>query len=320
MKMLWRLPKNSAWAITEDELGNIIDLAQENETTPEAIAANLGKQLENTYKVSELNGVAVLPVVGPLFRYSSWFARFIGASSYDRIAHDFTQAINNPEIQSIVLEFDSPGGEVNGCAELANLIYEARGKKPIIAYASGYCASGAYWIASACDSILVSDTAALGSIGVVAVYRLDNSDKNAIEIVSSQSPYKRVDPSSDEGRQKIQARIDALADVFINAIATHRNIKPDKVESDYGQGDIVIGQDAIKQGLADDGGTLEKIINQQPDQQPKARQTVQCVVLTYQYQNVFLRCPPFVLAERIRLEEMRPGGLIPPPSGLKQMW
>ncbi|WP_086930611.1 S49 family peptidase [Agarilytica rhodophyticola] len=258
----WNRASHEAWAISTHVLETIIELAAQHNTSPEAIAAKMGKALDNTYRVTERDGVAVLPITGPLFRYSNFFTSFFGASSYERIAHDFMQALHNPDITSIVFDFDSPGGEVNGCSELANLIFESRGTKPIIAYASGDCASGAYWIASACDRIVVSDTAQLGSIGVVAVYHNSKGKDAEIEIVSSQSPFKRIDPSHDKGREKIQARIDALADVFINSIAQHRNVSADTVTNDYGQGDVLIGQAAIERGLADSGGTYEKLLHE----------------------------------------------------------
>lgn len=258
----WNRARYQMWAISSLALQHILELAEKHNESPEAIAAKIGKDLDNTYNAVEREGVAILSIAGPLFRYSNFFTSFFGASSYERIAHDFTQALNNPDIKSIIFDFDSPGGEVNGCSELANLIFESRGEKPIIAYASGDCASGAYWIASACDRIVVSDTAQLGSIGVVAVYHNRRGDDSEIEIVSSQSPNKRLDPSVDKDREKIQTRIDALADVFINAVAQHRRVSSDIVKTDYGQGDVVVGRIAIGKGLADSHGTYEKLLQE----------------------------------------------------------
>ena len=57
-----------------------------------------------------------------------------GASSYELIARDFTAALENPQIKGIILDIDSPGGEVNGVSELSNMVFAARGKKPVVAY------------------------------------------------------------------------------------------------------------------------------------------------------------------------------------------
>ncbi len=258
---LWNRITGDPWAITETAMHTILQIAARENETPEAVASKLGRELQNTYNVVERDGVAILPVAGPLFRYANIFTSISGATSYELIAKDFRAALDNTSIKAIILDIDSPGGEVNGVSELSSMIYEARGKKPIIAYASGDAASGAYWIASAADEIVVSETSALGSIGVVGMYRADKDD-NAIEIVSSQSPHKRLDPKSDEGHARLQARMDSMADVFISTIARHRNIDPSKVLSDYGGGDVMIGQQAVSAGMADRIGSLEHLITQ----------------------------------------------------------
>ena len=179
---VWNKAADEPWAITSSALTTILDIAARQNAPPEAVAAKLGRELQNSYRLEMRDGIAVLPVVGPLFRYANLFTQVSGASSYELLAKDFTQAIENPDVKAIVLNIDSPGGEVNGCAEFADMIHEARGVKPIIAYASGDAASGAYWIAAAADKIVVSKTSALGSIGVVGVYR-GNKGEDAVEVV-----------------------------------------------------------------------------------------------------------------------------------------
>lgn len=259
----WNKATSEPWAITQPALETILEIAERENEKPEAVAARLGRELQNTHTVIERDGVAVIPVTGPLFRYANLFTAISGATSYEILAQDFTVALDNPDINAIILNIDSPGGEVNGCAELANMIFSARGKKPIIAYASGDAASGAYWIASSTDQVVASETSGLGSIGVVAVYRGAKPDKNApttIEIVSSQSPFKRLNPETDEGRAKLQTRIDAMAEVFVTTLARNRGIEAAQVLEQFGGGDILIGAHAVNAGLADRIGSLEKLI------------------------------------------------------------
>ena len=261
----WNYATGEPWAIDEPVLNNLLSIVTRDHKSPdetiEAISSRVGKDLDHHYKVEVHDGVAVLPVTGPLFRYANLFTAISGATSYELLAKDFAKALSDPAITSIIFDIDSPGGEVNGCAELARMIYVARGKKPIIAYASGDIASGAYWLASACDEIVVSDTSMVGSIGVVAVYRSGNK-QNTIEVVSSQSPHKRLDPEKDEDRSRLQNRIDDLASVFIDAIAKHRGVDPPTVKSSYGKGDVFIGTLAVKSGLADRTGSLDQLITE----------------------------------------------------------
>jgi len=256
---IWNKAANEPWAITSSALTTILDIAARQNAPPEAVAAKLGRELQNSYHLEMRDGIAVLPVVGPLFRYANLFTRISGASSYELLARDFALALENPDVRAIVLNIDSPGGEVNGCAEFADMIFEARGKKPIVAYASGDASSGAYWIAAATDEIVVSKTSALGSIGVVGVYR-GGKDEDAVEIVSSQSPYKSLDPGSDDGGARLQRRIDAMADVFVDAVAKYRGVASGHVRNHYGGGDVFIGDAAVRQGLADRIGSLEKLL------------------------------------------------------------
>jgi signal peptide peptidase SppA len=256
---IWNRLKGEPWAITGSSLQTILDIANRNNEAPEIVAARLGKELQNTYNVDVRDDVAIIPIVGPLFRYANLFTSVSGATSYEMIARDFVSVVNDPLIKAIVLNIDSPGGEVNGCAELADLIYEARGKKPIIAYASGDAASGAYWIAAACDKIITSKTSAIGSIGVVGLYH-NNAESEEIEIVSSQSPHKRLNPRDDEDKKRLQARIDAMAQVFVESIAKYRGVSVETVLKTYGAGDIFIGEEAAKLGLTEGIASLDKIL------------------------------------------------------------
>lgn len=256
---IWNKITNEPWATTSDTLQNIINIAKRQNAHPEAIAAQLGRKLQNTYAVSVRNNVAIIPIHGPLFRYANLFTAISGATSYELLARDFNNALEDESIKAILFDIDSPGGEVNGCSELADMIFNARGKKPIVAYASGHCCSGAYWIAAACDEIVITDTAIVGSIGVVAVYEKDDED-GKIEIVSSQSPLKRINPATPEGLSRVQTQLDALAEVFINKIAIYRDVSTETVIKKFGQGDVFVGKAAIWQGLANRQGSFERIL------------------------------------------------------------
>lgn len=238
----------------------ITEIARDNNRSYDAVAKELGKDLRDANAVSIRDGVAVIKVSGPLFRYANLMTRVCGATSYELLSQDFNKVLQASDVQAILLDIDSPGGEVNGCSELSDMIYQARGTKPIIAYASGACCSGAYWIASACDKILAADTAILGSIGVVSIFEKDDEDKT-IEIVSSQSPNKRPDINTEEGKAKIQARVDELAEVFIAKVARNRGITAVDVVKNFGAGDVSVGQHAVRNGLADGLSSFEDIIS-----------------------------------------------------------
>lgn len=252
------------WVIQPEGLETVLAIAN-GMGDPEALQAKMGRPLENTRRVSVRDGVAIIPVTGPIFRYANLFTEISGATSTGVLARDIQTALDNPYITGIVLEMNSPGGEATGINELAKQIRAGTKRKPIVAYGGGSVASGCYWLAAACREIVVDESAMLGSIGVVMSYldtrkRDEKSDVRAVDIVSSQSPDKRVDPNTDEGRTKVQSIVDAMADVFVSAVADFRKTTPEKVLSDFGRGGVLIGRDAVKAGMADRTGSLETVI------------------------------------------------------------
>jgi signal peptide peptidase SppA len=230
---------------------------------PEAISTQDGVPLANADTIEIRDGVAVIPVEGPLMRYASMFSRISGATSYATIARDFGLAIKDPNIKSILLNIDSPGGQVNGVGELASIIHASRGIKPIYAYISNEGASAAYYLASAAEHIIAAPSAIVGSIGTVAAFpnpKADGQTSKTIEIVSSQSPNKRVDITTKEGKSQIQAIVDSLAQVFVDAVALHRNTTVEDVLDNYGQGGVFVGQQALDAGMVDAIGSYESTI------------------------------------------------------------
>ena len=93
---------------------------------PEALEARLGRPLDNTRAVSLRDGVAVIPVTGPIMRYANLFTRISGATSTQELATDLQAALDDPKVRSILLNVDSPGGEANGISELADMVVAAR--------------------------------------------------------------------------------------------------------------------------------------------------------------------------------------------------
>lgn len=258
---------SQGWAMLPeraDELASIVlDHAAGIEKSPEVLEAYRSRTAEKSERANVRDGVGILRVEGPLFKKANLFVEISGATSYEILRRDLQALLDDTAIHSILLLVDSPGGEANGCDELASAIFAARGKKPITAYVSGMAASGGYWIASAADRVVVSDLALLGSIGVVLGVQ-DRSQADAkrgmVEFVSSKSPGKRPNPSTDAGRDRIQSMVDDLADVFIAAVAKHRGVSPEKVVSDFGEGGMKVGANAVAAGMADELGQLESTI------------------------------------------------------------
>lgn len=249
---------STQWAITKEALQVMHDIAART-VDLQAVEAERGQPLNYTRTVSIRDGVAIVPIEGPIFRYANLFTSMSGATSIQILAQDFRTALHSPDVRAILLNVNSPGGEVDGTHELAQMIAAARGVKPITAYVSHLGCSAAYWLASAADEIVCDATALLGSIGVLMAVPGSDGD-TAIEFVSSQSPRKNPDPETEAGQADIQQTLDSLASVFISDVAANRGVSVDTVLSDFGQGGVFVGADAVSAGLADRLGSFESTL------------------------------------------------------------
>ena len=119
---------------------------------------------------------------------------------------------------------------LSGVSDVAELIFNARGSKElgIYAHSAGRVCSAAYWIASACEKVLLSSVGEAGSIGVQCVIDNGNSadgKSNTTILRSSLSPNKNLDPSTPAGRTALEKNIDAAAKVFFMRLEERESLK-----------------------------------------------------------------------------------------------
>jgi len=146
----------------------------------------------------------------------------------------------------VVLQVDSPGGYVAGVRETRRAIAQAQASGIyIVAYVSGMACSAAYWIASAADEVVLSPLAQVGSVGVVVT--LAQTDDDVIEVVSSQTPRKRQNVGDGDYMAALQQRVDKLAAVMLDDIATDRGVDA----SALGDGSTYAADEAVARGMAD---------------------------------------------------------------------
>jgi signal peptide peptidase SppA len=252
------------WAITPDGLELVLGIAQRRINDREAVlAAPLERRESGSVRMRD--GVAVISVMGTIFPRANYFTDISGATSIETLALHFGEAVAAADIKAVVLHIDSPGGQITGVHEFAERIFAARDIKPVVAYISGMGTSAAYWIACAAGRVVADATASLGSIGVVTAWTDDKEARKSrgltdYEIVSSQSPNKRLDPAGREGRAAIQRQLDETADIFIADVARYRGESIVTVKEDFGRGGIMLAAEAVKVGMADAIGSLEEVI------------------------------------------------------------
>ncbi|MDC3734780.1 S49 family peptidase [Pseudomonas syringae pv. syringae] len=258
------LAASQPWLMLPDALDNLLTIA-DRMGDPGALESKTGIRLENSRTVSVRNGVAIIPVVGPVFRYANLFTEISGATSTQVLATDLQSALDDPSIKSIILNIDSPGGVAAGINELADQIHAGRARKRIVAYVGGTGASAAYWLASAASEIVIDETALLGSIGVVVEAVVEgeaSSGRKRYQIVSRNAPNKRLDMATEEGRAKVGETVDAMGEVFVAKVARNLGVASDAVPAMGDFGGLRVGAAAVESGLAHRLGSLEGLITE----------------------------------------------------------
>jgi len=244
-----------SWAITQQGLDSLIGQVG-NLDTKQGLMTRPAEEPQNTKLTFIRGSVAIIEVIGPIFHYENIITWILGFPAAETLAREVQAAVDNPQVNSILLRIDSPGGQVGGVNELSKIIENAGKEKQVQAYVADMGASAAYWIASATSKIYVDATAELGSIGVV--FGLRRRPDDSLEIVNSDSPQKRPDINTEEGVELIRQRANELAEVFIQNVARNRNMSRDQVVAL--KGGLKVGQNAVTAGLADEIGSLEGVI------------------------------------------------------------
>ena len=176
------------------------------------------------------DGILQIPVKGVLLHGFS-FALGGWATGYVYIWRAFQRGIEDPNVRGIALICDSPGGHVAGNFDLVDRMYALRGTKKVWAFAHEGAYSAAYSIASVADTIWVSRTGGVGSIGVVAAH-LDVSgamEQAGMRVTFIFAGRHKVDGNAyealpDEVRERLQSRIDELYGVFTATVSRNRGL------------------------------------------------------------------------------------------------
>ncbi|MFO1369815.1 MAG: S49 family peptidase [Marinagarivorans sp.] len=210
------------------------------------------------------SSIALLPIHGTLVRRAMGLDALSGLTSYTDIAEQLDSALANPQVKGILLELDSPGGEAGGVFELAARIRAANAIKPVWAHANDTAFSATYALAAAASRVTLSQTAGVGSIGVIALH-VDQSIKdardglayNAIFAGHHKNDFSPHAPLSPQAAASLQAEVDRLYALFVDQVALMRSLPPEAVRAT--EAGLYFGEAAVDNGLADAVSSFEAI-------------------------------------------------------------
>ncbi len=259
------------WAMEESKLFAIIDLLAMQAEGVKFDAAEIEARIapQTAAAVARREGsIAVIPlrgVIAPRVNLAQNSSTGGGTN-----AEAFIGAVNaagrDESVKAIIVDADTPGGNVLNVDEAAAALFAIRGSKPVVVQVTGSLASAGYWIASGADEIVASPSSQLGAIGVRTAY--DNIvgalEKQGVsrEVIAA-GRYKGegvLGPLSDEARAHIQSRVDEYYGMFVDRVAQGRGVTADAVRNGFGEGRVVSAATAVKLGMADRVATMAETI------------------------------------------------------------
>lgn len=185
-----------------------------------------------------------------------------GGAGAAQLIDDIRDAADDDSVKAVLLRLDSPGGAAAASQEVYECIMAAReeSRKPFVASMADIAASGAYYIAAACEKIVANRATLTGSIGVVMPaydmsgllqwIRVKPETIKSGKFKDIGSPDRSMSAAE---RQLLQQLVDNTYQQFLGDVARGRRVKTAAV-APYADGRIFTGEQARKVGLVDELG------------------------------------------------------------------
>ena len=204
------------------------------------------------------NSIATIPINGVLGQRLSGIEKICGGTDYLDV-QKATESMLGRGAKGVLYAFDSNGGMVGGCADLADYIRSL--SVPTAAYTDSKCNSAAYWLASACGDIMAGQSASVGSIGVILpwvdkgkVWEVEGLKYDAITNAGADLKGAGAGPSlTDKQREYLQDQVNHMGEKFQGAV---RSSRP-KIKSAVFRAGTYFGDQALEMGLVDGVGTMQ---------------------------------------------------------------
>jgi protease-4 len=174
------------------------------------------------------------------------------------------QARDDKRIKAVIVEIDSPGGEVTASDEIYTAVVRTRAVKPVVIYMDTLAASGGYYVSCGGKFLMANDTTITGSIGVIiqTLYYEQLFNKIGLaSVVFKSGKFKDMlngaRPMTPEEKELVQGFVMKTYDKFLGIVAKERNLPADNLRNTIADGRILSGKEALESKLIDGLGQLE---------------------------------------------------------------
>jgi protease-4 len=188
----------------------------------------------------------------------------VGDTMVDDMRLALEQARDDDHVRAIVLEIDSPGGEVTASDIIYSWVVKTRAKKPVVVYMDSLAASGGYYVACGGKYLIANETTITGSIGVIIQtlnYEQLFNKVGLASVVFKSGKFKDMlngaRPVTPEEREYVQSFVMKTYDKFLGIVARERNLPADGLRNTVADGRILSGRDALDNKLIDAVGQIE---------------------------------------------------------------
>ena len=185
-------------------------------------------------------------------------------SMVDDMRAALQQARDDSRVKAIVLEIDSPGGEVTASDAIYSAVVRARARKPVVVYMDSLTASGGYYISCGGKFLMANETTITGSIGVIIQtlnYEQLFNKVGLASVVFKSGKFKDMlngaRPITPEERELVQNFIMKTYDKFLGVVAKERKLPADLLRNTIADGRILSGKEALENKLIDGLGQLD---------------------------------------------------------------
>lgn len=183
------------------------------------------------------------------------------------VCADLAALADDDDVKAVVIRVNSGGGSAYASEQLWHQVELLKTKKPVVVSMGGAAASGGYYMSAGAHYIFAEPTTITGSIGIFGL-ALDRSELMTQKLGIKYDEVKtnrnatmgsEVTPMTAEQFGYMQASVDRGYMLFKQRVAQGRRMPMAKVEANA-QGHVFLGSDALKLGLVDELGGLDKAV------------------------------------------------------------